>query len=177
MEEKISILAPFFENPGRTFHKREIAKLARISHTAARVHMERMAKEGYLAIRPTRPYKTYQANTASRKYLNLKLYYNLEKIRESGLAERLEHHYNFPVIVLFGSYAKAADDEKSDIDICIISPIREIPEMEEFEKIVRRPVSIHLFSASRWREMKEKNPGMINSICNGIVLSGQLEVA
>ena len=176
MEEKIAIIAPFFESPGRTFHIREIAKLARISHTAARVHIRQMAKEGYLGIRPTRPYKTYQANTSSKKYLNLKRYYNMEKIRESGLVERLEHYYNFPVIVLFGSYAKAADDEKSDIDICVISPIKEIPEMEEAQKIIKRAISIHLFSAITWREMKKKNPSMVNSICNGIVLSGQLEV-
>lgn len=176
MEEKVSILAVFFENPNATYHIREVAKLTGISHTAVRKRLNESEKEGYLLRKPTKPYKTYQANTASKKYLNLKLFYNLEKIRASGLVEELEHYYNYPVIVLFGSFGKAADDEKSDIDLCVISEVRNIPDIHNFQKIIKRPISMHVFNKQEWKEMKEKNPDLVNSICNGIVLSGQLEV-
>ena len=176
MEAKISILRVFFEKPNSLFHIREIAKLTKINHTTVRKYLKQFEKDGYLTIKPTAPYTTYKANTTSKKYLNLKLYYNLEKIRESGLIENLEKHYNYPTIVLFGSYAKATDDEKSDLDICIISQTRSQINFKSYEAIIKRPISPHLFNKIQWAIAKQKNPNLINSICNGIVLSGQLEV-
>lgn len=176
MERKIAILEPFFKSPNANFHIREIAKLAKISHTTIAKYLKKLEKEQYLITSPTKPYSTYRANTASKKYLNLKLYCNLEKIRESKLVEELEKKYNYPTIVLFGSFAKAIDDEKSDIDICIISEAKSELDLKSYENIIGRPISLQLFNKKRWQEAKKKNPNLINSICNGIVLSGQLEV-
>ena len=176
METKISILAPFFAYPNANFHIREIAKLTKISHTAVGKHIKQLEKEGYLMMAPTKPYRTYKSNTSSKKYLNLKLYYNLEKIRESGLVENLEKSYEYPIIVLFGSYSKAMDDEGSDVDICIISNVKSQINLEEFKKKIGRDISIHFFDKKKWEESKRKNPYLINNFCNGIVLSGQLEI-
>ena len=101
--------------------------------------------------------------TISRKTLNLKLYYNLENIRKSGIIEDLEKHYDYPVIVLFGSYAKARDDLTSDIDVCIISNINKEFNVKKYEKI-------------SLEKSKKSNSELINNISNGIVLSGELEV-
>ena len=176
MERKLAILEPFFRSPNTNFLIREVAKLTKISHTTIGKYLKKLEIDGYLITNPTKPYSTYRANTASKKYLNLKLYYNLEKIRESKLIEELEKIYDYPTIVLFGSYAKAIDDEKSDVDLCIISQVKSQLELENHEKIIGRNVSIHLFDKKKWNEAKKKNPNLINSICNGIVLSGQLEV-
>ncbi|MBI3033713.1 nucleotidyltransferase domain-containing protein [Candidatus Woesearchaeota archaeon] len=176
MELKIAILKPFFESPGESFHIREVAKIAGISHTAAGRHIKQLQKEGCLTLRHSKPYDTYKANASSKKYLNLKLYYNLEKLRASGLIEKLEQHHNYPVIALFGSFAKALDDEKSDVDLCIISEVKESIDLKAYEKALRRTISIHKFDKKSWETAKKKNQGLINSICNGIVLSGQLEV-
>ena len=176
METKIDILEPFFRSPNAQFHIREIAKLTGISHTAVGKYLKRLEKEGFLLIKPTKPYNTFKANTLSKKYLNLKLYYNLEKIRESGIVEKLEKYYNYPTIVLFGSYVKAIDDENSDVDICVISQVKLQLNLEDYKKLIGRNISLHLFDKKKWEEAKKKNPNLINSICNGIVLSGQLEV-
>jgi len=176
MERKIAILEPFFRSPNSNFHIREIAKLTKISHTTIGKYLKKLERGGYLITNPTKPYSTYRANTESKKYLNLKLYYNLEKIRESKLIEELEKNYSYPTIVLFGSYSKAIDDEKSDIDICIISEVKSELNLKSYENIIGRPISLHLFNNKRWKTAKQKNPNLINSICNGIVLSGQLEV-
>lgn len=176
MERKIAILEPFFKNPNSNFHIREVAKLTRISHTTIGKYLKKLEREGYLITSPTKPYNTYRANTISKKYLNLKLYYNLEKIRDSKLIEELDKIYNYPTIALFGSYANAIDDEKSDVDLCIISEVKRGLTLESYEHIIGRPISLHTFSNKKWREAKKKNPNIINSICNGIILSGQLEV-
>ena len=176
MERKIYILEYFFLFPNRLFHIREIAKLKKINHATVRNYIKRLEQEGHIMPKLTTPFTSYKANTGSKKYLNLKMYYNLEKIRESGIVENLEKHFDYPTIVLFGSYSKAFDDEKSDVDLCIISEIKTLLELSSFKKIIKRDVSLHLFDKRKWIESKKKNPSLVNSICNGIVLSGQLEV-
>jgi len=176
MEKKIASLEPFFIYPNANLHIREVAKMTKVSHTAVGKHLKQLERDGYLIKKPTKPYSTYKANTASKKYLNLKLYYNLEKIMGSGIIEELEKKYDYPVIVLFGSFAKAMDDENSDIDICIISEVKSTFDVKPYESITERPISLHIFNKKKWQEAKKKNTNLINSICNGIVVSGQLEV-
>lgn len=176
METKITTLGPFFRKPNTAYHIREIAKEIGMSHTGVRRTVADLEKQGFLTIRETTPYKTYRANTESVHFLNLKRYYNIEMLHTTGLFSALEHTYNFPTIVLFGSYAKALDDEKSDIDLCIITEgIKEI-ELVSYEKKLGRKISLHLFNKKKWNETRTKNPELMNSICNGIVLLGQLEI-
>jgi len=175
MEKKLTILKPFFENPNREFHIREIARILKINHTSVRQYLSRLARDDLLEARKGKIFKTYKAKI-NKKFLNLKLYYNLEKIRKSGLIEELERIYDFPTIVVFGSYAQALDDEKSDIDICILSDIKKAFNIKKYEKRLNRRISLFLFSSKEWERLKRKNPELINNISNGIVLAGQLEV-
>ena len=149
MERKIYILEYFFLFPNRLFHIREIAKLKKINHATVRNYIKRLEQEDYILSKPTTPFSSYKANTNSKKYINLKFYYNLERIRESSLVENLEKHFNYPVIVLFGSYSKALDDENSDVDLCIISEVKLFPDLKIFEKTIKRRISLHLFDKKK----------------------------
>lgn len=177
MDKYIIILKPFFEHPNNYYHIREVAKLTKINHTTIRQYLIKLEKEGYIILnKQTKPYETYVANFSSLKFRNLKLFYNLEKIRISNLLPKLDQFYAYPTIILFGSYAKAQDDEHSDLDICIISSITKEFSTKGFSTIIKRPVSIHLYNPTQWSNTKKKNPELVNNICNGIVLAGQLEV-
>ncbi|MBI2632560.1 nucleotidyltransferase domain-containing protein, partial [Candidatus Pacearchaeota archaeon] len=114
--------------------------------------------------------------TLSKKTLNLKLYYNLEKIRTSHIIEEIEKLYDFPIIVLFGSFSSATDSIESDVDMCIISNIEKEFPIERYEKILNRKISLHIFTKNSFAKAKRLNKELINNICNGIVLSGELEV-
>jgi len=175
VERKLAILKPFFEDPNRKFSIRELSRILGINHTTVRQHLNKLVKEGFLDSKKGGVYSFYQP-VLSKKTLNLKLYYNLEKIRNSNLAEALEKAYDLPVIVVFGSYATASDDMGSDVDICLISNIGKEFFLEKYEKILNRGVSLHKFSKKTWDRAKKSNPNLVNSICNGIVLSGELEV-
>ena len=175
MERKINILKPFFEEPERKFHIRELSRLLKINHTSVRQHLNKLVEEDFLEVGKERIYRVYKAKL-NKKFLNLKLYCNLEKLRVSNLIEDMEIKFDYPAIVLFGSYASAYDDKNSDIDICIITNIKKEFKTEKYEKILNRKVSLHFFSESEWKKNAIKNPHLINNICNGIVLSGQLEV-
>jgi predicted nucleotidyltransferase len=175
MEAKITILKPFFEEPNREYYIRELSRILKINHTTVRQKLARLVKEGFLTITKGKVYSAYKP-IVSRKYLNLKLYYNLEKIRISGLVEDIEKAFDYPTITLFGSYATGNDDTTSDIDLCVISNIKKEFGTEKYEKILNRKISLHLFTKDKWKSMAKENKGLINSICNGIMLSGQLEV-
>lgn len=176
MEIKIDILEPFFTNPNTGYTIRNLAKKTGSNHTTVRKYVLYYIKEGLLAKRPTKPFPTFVADVGSKKYLNLKLYYNLELIRKSAIVEELETVYNYPPIVLFGSFSKAMDDEQSDVDMCIITDIKKNISLEKYEKIVGKKVSIHHFTKKSWHSAKEKNSELVNNIANGITLSGQLEI-
>ncbi|MFH0956316.1 MAG: nucleotidyltransferase domain-containing protein, partial [Candidatus Aenigmatarchaeota archaeon] len=93
---------------------------------------------------------------------------------------------DYPVIVVFGSYAKASDSKGSDIDLCIISSAKKSAAKEmleddlynrKFEKALGRRVSIHAFTKEEFGRLREKDPAFASGVANGMVLSGELEVA
>lgn len=175
MERKLTILKPFFEHPNRKFSIRELSRILKINHTTVRQYLNKLVKEDVLSSKKEGVYSFYHL-ILSKKTLNLKLYYNLEKIRDSNLIENLEKAYDLPVIVLFGSYASARDDAGSDIDICLISNVEKGFPIEKYEKSLNRRISLHKFSKNSWNKAKKSNPNLINNICNGVVLSGELAV-
>src|SRR3989344_3524295 len=120
MERKLTILKSFFEEPNRKFSIRELSRILKINHTTVRQYLNQLVKEGILSLKKEGIYSFYQL-VLTKKTLNLKLYYNLEKIRESDIIQDLEKMFNLPIIILFGSYASAMDDKISDIDICLVS--------------------------------------------------------
>ena len=173
METKITILKSFFEEPTRKFSIRELSRILKINHTSVRQHLNKLVKEEFLSSKKEGVYSFYRL-IPSKKTLNLKLYYNLEKMRKSVLVEDLERKYDFPVIILFGSYAKAQDDLNSDIDLCLISSIKKEFHTKKYTKILNRIINIHQFDKNSWEKSKKFNPNLINNICQGIVLSGEL---
>ncbi len=173
--KELEILKPFFENPEKAFQIRELSRLIKINHTTVRQHVNRLVGEGYLIIKKEGIYKTYSSNL-SKKYLNLKLFYNLESIRKSKIIEFLEKEFDFPSIILFGSYSKAQNSVSSDIDLCIISEINKELNLKKYEELLNRKIQLHLINKKTINIVKSKNPHLLNSICNGIVLSGELEI-
>ena len=171
----MTILAPFFENSSGRYSIRELARVLSINHTSVRQHLNVLVDEGFLSLKREGVYSFYRL-VLSKKTLNFKLYYNLEKIRISGIVEDLEKDYDFPVVVLFGSYASASDDVSSDIDLCLITNVGKDFSTKKYERKLGREVSIHKFSRASFEKSKKLNPNLINSICNGIVLSGEFEV-
>lgn len=175
METKLTILGRFFEDPNKKFSIRELARILKINHTTVRQYLNKFVKEGFLSVKREGLYSFYQL-ILSKKAINLKLYYNLEKVRESNIIQDLEKIYDLPVIVLFGSYSSAMDDKTSDIDICLISNVEKEFNAEKYEKKLNRKVSLHKFTKESWNKTKKLNPNLINNICNGIVLSGEFGV-
>ena len=176
MYKKLSILKIFFEDPIGEYHIREIARLTRLNHMTVSNYLIKFVKINLLNKKKTKLYPTYSANFSNKEFINLKLYYNLEQLRKSEIIGDLEKKYDYPAIVLFGSYASATNTKDSDVDICVITNINKEFSLTEYEKRLNKKISIFKFGEKELKNMKIKNPELVNNICNGIMLSGKLEV-
>jgi predicted nucleotidyltransferase len=175
MERKLAILVPFFEDPGKQYSIRELSRKLNINHMTVRKYLNDLVKDKFLSLEKGGVYVFYRL-IQNKKVLNLKLYYNLEKIRKSKIIEALEIEFDLPVVVLFGSYSLGMDDLHSDVDLCLISNVEKEFSFKKYEKKLKRTVSIHKFNKTSWNRAKKSNPELINNISNGLVLSGEFEV-
>ena len=123
--------------------------------------------------------KLWRITCNQRHYYNTtrKIPYHLNLVYESEIVERISNIiHNYKAIILFGSYRKGDDDEKSDIDMAVeiikddalkIVRLGNIPRLGYRENV---PINLHIFS----KDMIDLN--LFANIANGIVLYGFLEV-
>ena len=170
----MDILTLFFKNPEKEYNVREVARALKIAPTTASIQLSSLKKKSLLISHKERNYLLYKANLQSKSFINLKLFHNIENLYTSHLISFLLDYYNEPAaIILFGSYRKAQDIPSSDIDLCIITSLKNEPNLAPYEK--RLGHKIQLFLLSR-QQFKETNHQLANNIINGIVLEGFLEV-
>ena len=168
--EEFRTMTHFLENPSQEFGVRETARLVKVSPATASTRLKEFSEMNILKRRKDRVYDLYSADLESESYRDFKTYYNIVRIRKSGLIGALNMFYLRPAIVLFGSASDGMDDCESDIDMLILSEnTSDFPEAEKFEKKLERP--LHLFA---FKDVKEaKNEHLINNMINGIVLQGK----
>lgn len=171
MFKEINNLVIFFNEPLREFHVREVAIILKITPATASKYLKNLRDLGILMYRKERMLDFYKANLDSEEYRDLKVYYNIRKLKESGLIEVLNKFYLKPTIILFGSSAQGLDTNESDVDLLIISEkTSEFSGIKPFEKKISR--QIQLF---RYNNLKNvKNRHLLNNMLNGIVLQGEI---
>lgn len=163
------ILDIIFKYPTEKFTIRELARKVGISAPTAMIIVRTLKKEQIVNELRVATASQISANLESEVYRRKKLVNNIEEIFNSNLIEHLVKMYKDPkAIILFGSYSKGYDTEKSDIDIAIITEEKIKLDLIVFEKKLARNISIHEISLSKVSEEFK------NNIYNGIVLRGAL---
>ena len=161
----------FLQNPTREAHLRELARKTGISFPWVRKLVYGLAKEGLLLRKKEHGLVLIKANRDNRLFRAFKQSYNLLSLHTSGLVSKLDEEFHRPqAIVLFGSYSKGEDIETSDIDIAVISNKDYSADLSGFEKKLQRSIKIQVLP----RERIERE--FWNTLANGIVLSGYLDV-
>jgi|GEM_PF-348360 len=171
------VLIWFFSYPLMEIGLSDLADVLKISKATANRVVKDLEKEGFLNIKVIGKVWRITCNQKHAYNYTRKIGYNLEMIYSSpilpAISEVIKSHQ---AIILFGSYRKGDDTEKSDIDIAIevlsneelkIIPLAILPEFG-FRKDV--PVNLHVFSRAKI------NHNLFANIANGIVLDGFLEV-
>jgi len=160
-------MGPFFEDNYRRINVREYARIRRISPPNASSVLKKLHKEGLLIVEKELRYHFFSANRKSALFIFLQRAYYLEKLE--NLLGFLEKEFIAPMIILFGSLAKAEARRNSDIDLAIFSPSKKNVDLKQYEKKLGRNIQLLTFKD---RETLENNIDLLNSILNGIILRG-----
>jgi len=163
----------FFDEPTIPHYLIEISKKSRLAHTSTKKYLISLKKEGIISEtiekKGKRNFPTFKANLENQSYKQQKTVHNILKIYNSGLINFLRDNCTPKVIILFGSYSRGEDTEKSDIDVFVESKKRAL-NFKKFEGALKRKIEIH-FNNSFNNYPKE----LKNNILNGNVLYGYLE--
>ena len=172
MFKELNTLKLFFEEPNREFNVREVARLLNNTPATASKQLKEFAKRDILTYRKERILDLYKSNLESDGYRDLKLYYMLKILKESGFVDALNRFYLKPTIVLFGSASFGLDTDASDIDLLIVTENKkEMPNIKKYEKLLKR--KIQLFVHKNVLEIENKH--LVNNIVNGITLQGTIK--
>ncbi len=167
----------FFSYPEKETNLNEISHILKISKTKSRKIILQLAKEGF--IKKETLGKTWRISCNKEHPYNSspKISFNLSMIHFSGLIDKIKKSIpGIKSIILFGSYRKGDDTEKSDIDLAIEKfgdetlKIKEFGVIETFGYRKNVPVNLYLFSKNKI------DLNLFTNIANGIVLDGFLEV-
>jgi hypothetical protein len=129
-ENWIKVLKLFFDGPNVTLHIREVARRANLTPRGAKYILDSLKNDGLLNNESGNIVNNFWGNYNNEKFIGLKRSLNLNSLYSSGLITALENFYHIPkCIILFGSYAKGEDTSKSDVDIAIVTDMKDIPEL------------------------------------------------
>ena len=165
-DTKEKILGLLFNFPLRTFHIREISRILNISAPSISKAVKKLEKESMIISKKGVVYEI-KANIDNLDFKQSKRAHNLKSVYDSGLFNYLYENFQLDNIILFGSYSKGEDTEKSDVDIAIESKEKNL-ELSKYEEKINRRINIEFIDFSKLKkELKE-------SIINGIILSGYI---
>ncbi|GIU68204.1 MAG: hypothetical protein KatS3mg001_054 [Candidatus Pacearchaeota archaeon] len=169
---KETIKEHFFINPTAKLRVREIERNLKLPLPSVIRYCKELEKEGILTMQKIGSVTFYTANRSNENFILEKKLFNIKSLYTSGLVNFLKVELSNPVIIVFGSYARGEDNEKSDIDLYVETPSKKEINLEKFENILKREIQVF-----RHKTIKEiKNPHLANNILNGIVLNNYVEV-
>ena len=167
----------FFCFPDKEFSLNEISNSLNISKTTANKVIKELKNEGFLSIEVLGKIWRISSNRYHFYNFSRKISYNLMMLYNSGIIEEIKKSVGNPrAIILFGSYRKGDDNEKSDIDIAVEVLGNKEPRIIEFgviDKFLYRKnvvINLHIFSRNK------VDLNLFSNIANGIILDGFLEV-
>ena len=176
-EAYVKVLTWFFSFPQREIGLSDLAQSLGISKMTANKIVARLSDEGFLRIEVIGRVWRISCNQAHPYNITRKISHNLQMIYESGIIEEIHKMIPTPrAVVLFGSYRKGDDTEKSDIDIAVEIlgdddvKVMEIGMLPLFGFRNNVPVNLHIFTRNK------VDLNLFANIANGIVLEGFLEV-
>ncbi|MCK4550918.1 MAG: nucleotidyltransferase domain-containing protein, partial [Candidatus Aenigmarchaeota archaeon] len=173
----LKIMYWFFSYPNKEMSLSDIANELKISKITANLAINHFVNEGFLKKEVLG--RIWRISCSREHTLNstLKVSYNLGMVYQSPIISEIHKIIpNSRAIILFGSYRKGDDTEKSDIDIAVevldgedvrIKPLGVLPQFGYRKNV---PVNLHIFSRNK------VDLNLFSNIANGIVLEGFLEV-
>lgn len=173
----LKIIHWFFDYPLKEMSLNDLAATLGIAKTTARKSVFSLVKLGFLKQESLGKVWRIFCDQQHPYNVYLKVPYHLELLYLSGVVQEVVRKISGArSVILFGSYRKGDDTEKSDIDLAV-EVVNSVPlKIQPLTKLkrlgYRKDVDVNLHVFSR----KHIDLNLFTNIANGIVLYGLLEV-
>jgi predicted nucleotidyltransferase len=159
-------------NAGRGFNLKRIAENLEVSLTAVSKSLPELQLQKLIEVSKNLETKHLKIELKEdKKIIQLKRVENLKQIYEFGLVDFLEEKLMGATIILFGSYSRGEDTLNSDIDIAIIGRKEMSIDFDKYEKLFKREIRMQFY-----KSFKNIHKNLRENLCNGILLSGAIEL-
>ena len=161
------VLDYFIEFPKLRIHLRALARKLKISSSTAKIALEDLKKKGLILEEKIANLRIFKSNLNTIKFREIKKLINLEEIEP--LVEEIKNKTNIISLVLFGSYAKGTNTEKSDIDLLLITNKK----INIKTRLYKKEINLLQYKPYKWKEKIKKDIPFYEEILEtGIILKG-----
>ena len=161
------VLDYFIDHPKEKVHLRYISRKLDISPSTAKIALEILKKKELIDEKKIANLRIFYANIESIRFKEIKKLINLESIKP--IIKNIKNKTNIISLVLFGSYAKGTNTEKSDIDLLLITNKK----IHIETRLHKAEVNLLQYKPYEWKEKIKKDiPFHKEIIETGIVLEG-----
>ncbi len=170
---QLKVLELFIKNPHSSYYLREAARILKMDPMTVKRALTPLVEDVLLTKVEDKNRILYKANIENPAFRHLKISYNLSWLQEKKITDFLINQMDTVTsIILFGSYAKAENNEESDVDILTISLGKNKP-TAKLAKLLEIDVNIVNFTPAQWSNQAKKNRAFyLDVILDGIVLYG-----
>lgn len=167
------VLKVFFEHPFESFYLRKVAKMAKVSTATAKTCLDFLFENKFLKKEKIGNLLLFKADYEPQVFRRFKMAFNVLSLESSGLADFLKENISATSVVVYGSFARGEDDEKSDIDILVIAYEKKVLDLSGFEKKLKRKIKLLYYNPNQWKEKaKTDKPFYDRILLDGIALYG-----
>jgi len=163
----LKVLEVFFREPAAIHFIREIGKKINLAPTSVRNNIKKLLKEKLITEKKSKPFDGFVANRENDEFIFYKRLYNFYTL--NSLKNELIEILHPQAIVVFGSYCLGEDIETSDIDILIISKVKEELNFSKFEKSLSRKINIIIVDT-----LNKLDKNIRRKVINGFILYGEI---
>lgn len=168
------VFTNFLSRPSKEVYVKELAHLLKIGPTGANNALRTLEKMGLLYKIERARAHFYSLNNESVIVKSLKVAYFLARFEDTRFVGRiLELDEGLISLCIYGSFADGTFDEKSDLDILIISQ-REKSVFNslvlEMEKLLGLEINTEVFTLLKWKRVKEEDRGFYQEVVSSHLL-------
>jgi len=164
---RVKLLTLFLLNPETEYYVREIVRKTEENYNAVRRELANLGGFGLITGRKKGNQQYY---TVNRDFF---LYDDLQKIvlKTEGVAKNLRENLgdpgNITCIFIYGSFARGAAGQKSDIDLFIVGDIDEnvlIPKIHASEQEINREINYTLMRKEELKKRRKSGDPFVKNV-------------
>ena len=166
-EVRIKALRRLILSGAQEVGERVLAREERLPLGALRRELVRLGGAGLVRTSLTRRHRFYRANTTHPYYPELKAFFLKASFFEGKFRQLEKAKSTIKVAFIFGSIARAEEDEQSDIDLAIVGtlPHREVLELfEPSMELAGRELNTVSYSPEEFRAKYNEKGGFVEKI-------------